>query len=74
MYMAGKSKIFKRVQVCNRCLFVYLPRDICRLLDIDKGDVLRIDVEQNKIVLAPILQGGKREREMGAANPKEASA
>ena len=43
-----------RVQSNRYTRYVYLPREICKKLDLDKGSLLMATVEGDAIVLRPV--------------------
>jgi len=45
----------RKVQQIHKTLTVSLPRQFCDMVGIEKGSVIRIEIEKDKIIMSPIF-------------------
>lgn len=52
--LRGITMLQRKVQRIHQSKLVAIPAQLCTMFGIDKGTIMRIDVENNKIVMTPV--------------------
>ncbi|MCD4821848.1 MAG: AbrB/MazE/SpoVT family DNA-binding domain-containing protein [Methanococcoides sp.] len=56
----------RKVQKSRETYFVGIPAQACRLLGIEKGTVIEMEMRNDKIILTPVLDAGQANTRTGA--------
>ena len=66
--------ISRKVQKVRDSYLVTIPRHLCDVIGIEKGTVIGIEYEHNRIVMTPILEDDQDTTRVGVALYPEAHA